>query len=82
MQPTSGKMLLTAVVLQCLDPVLNIVCCLREQGPFLLPSDPCALKGAASRIHELSAGTLSDQMAMFQAFNLWMENRYNGNNLK
>lgn len=71
-EPRAGKMLLTATVLHCLDPVLTIVCCLSHRDPFLLPADPNEKKVAAARKLELAAGTLSDHMAMLRAFNLWL----------
>ena len=77
-EPRAGKMLLTATVLRCLDPVLTIVCCLSHRDPFLLPSEPNDKKIAAARKLELAAGTLSDHMAMLRAFNLWLGARSNG----
>lgn len=78
-EPRLGKMLLTATVLHCLDPVLTIVCCLSHRDPFLLPAEPNEKKIAAARKLELAAGTLSDHMAMLRAFNLWLAARSNGN---
>lgn len=77
-EPRAGKMLLTATVLHCLDPVLTIVCCLSHRDPFLLPAEPNEKKIAAARKLELAAGTLSDHMAMLRAFNLWLAARANG----
>jgi len=77
-EPRLGKMLLTATVLHCLDPVLTIVCCLSYRDPFVLPSEPQEKKAAAARKLELSAGTLSDHMAMLRAFNLWQVAKANG----
>lgn len=76
-----GKMLLTATVLHCLDPVLTIVCCLSYRDPFVLPSEPQEKKAAAARKLELSAGTLSDHMAMLRAFNLWQIAKANGKSI-
>ena len=78
-EPRAGKMLLTATVLHCLDPVLTIVCCLSHRDPFILPAEPNEKKVAAARKLELSAGTLSDHMAMLRAFNLWLSARSAGN---
>lgn len=77
-EPRLGKMLLTATVLHCLDPVLTIVCCLSYRDPFVLPADPQEKKLAAARKLELAAGTLSDHMAMLRAFGLWQAARANG----
>lgn len=77
-EPRLGKMLLTASVLHCLDPVLTIVCCLSHRDPFLLPADKEDRKAAAQRKLELSAGTLSDHMALLRSFNLWLDARKKG----
>lgn len=66
-----GKMLLTATVLRCLDPVLTIVCSLSHRTPFVLPAEVDEKKLASTRKLELAAGTLSDHMVMLQAYNLW-----------
>lgn len=77
-EPRLGKMLLTATVLRCLDPVLTIVCCLSYREPFLLPADSEDKKAASRRRLELAAGTMSDHMALLRAFNLWQAARANG----
>ena len=75
-----GKMLLTATVLRCLDPVLTIVCSLSHRTPFLLPAESDEKKLAAARKLELAAGTLSDHMVMLRAYNLWQAAKQIGNN--
>jgi HrpA-like RNA helicase len=77
-EPRLGKMLLTATVLRCLDPVLSIVCCLSYRDPFILPADTQEKKLSAARKLELTGGSLSDHMAILRAFTLWTGARRRG----
>ena len=78
-EPRMGKMLLTATVLGCLNPVLTIVCCLSHRDPFVLPTEPGERKLAAACKQQLAAGSLSDHMAMLRAYELWSEAKRRGN---
>ena len=79
--PRLGKMLVSATILRCLDPVLTIVCCLSHRSPFILPTEADERKLAAIRQIELAAGTLSDHMVLLRAFTLWLSAKDKGNRL-
>jgi len=71
LDPVFGKILLHGVVLQCLDPVLTIVCSLSYRDPFLIPSDSRGKRSADLNRKRLAGSTFSDHNALLNAFKEW-----------
>lgn len=74
--PRLGKMLLYAVMLQCLDPILTIAASLGFRNPFTLA---LLEKSAADRAKlEFAASRVSDHDAFLAAYNGWRAAGYRG----
>ncbi|CAA2986398.1 D -box ATP-dependent RNA helicase D 6-like isoform X1 [Olea europaea subsp. europaea] len=71
--PLKSKMLLIAILLNCLDPALTLACAADYRDPFTLPTQPDEKKRAIDAKSELASlsGGLSDQLAVIAAFEGW-----------
>ncbi|XP_008451835.2 DExH-box ATP-dependent RNA helicase DExH6 isoform X3 [Cucumis melo] len=71
--PVTSKMLIFAILMNCLDPALTLACALDYKDPFTLPMLPSERKKAAAAKAELASlyGGHSDQLAVVAAFNCW-----------
>lgn len=71
--PSTSKMLLVAILMNCLDPALTLACSAYYREPFLLPMAPDEKKKAAAAKVELASlyGGYSDQLAVVAAFECW-----------
>ncbi|KAK8453741.1 hypothetical protein SEVIR_5G335400v4 [Setaria viridis] len=71
--PSTTKMLLFAILMNCLDPALTLACAADYRDPFLLPMAPDERKRAAAAKVELASlyGGFSDQLAVVAAFDCW-----------
>ncbi|KAL3693235.1 hypothetical protein R1sor_006886 [Riccia sorocarpa] len=71
--PSTSKMLLLAILLNCLDPALTMACAAGYREPFVLPMLPDQKKRAQQAKHELTAayGGYSDHLAVIAAFDGW-----------
>ncbi|KAI0497618.1 hypothetical protein KFK09_020850 [Dendrobium nobile] len=77
--PSTSKMLLFAILMNCLDPALTLACATDYREPFILPMVPDEKKKAAAAKVELASlyGGYSDQLAVVAAFECW-KNAKNG----
>ncbi|KAK3882695.1 hypothetical protein Pcinc_012942 [Petrolisthes cinctipes] len=71
--PRLAKMVITATVLKCLDPVLTIAACLAYKDPFTLPKHPSEKRNATAVRRKFTAGTYSDHMVLLKAFQAWQK---------
>ncbi|CAN6465233.1 unnamed protein product [Victoria cruziana] len=71
--PLTSKMLLFAVLMNCLDPALTLACMSGYRDPFVLPIIPDEKKKAKAAKLELASlyGGHSDQLALIAAFDCW-----------
>jgi HrpA-like RNA helicase len=71
--PSTTKMLLFAILMNCLDPALTLACAADYRDPFVLPIAPDERKRAAAARVELASlyGGFSDQLAVVAAFDCW-----------
>ncbi|CAA2971721.1 D -box ATP-dependent RNA helicase D 6-like isoform X1 [Olea europaea subsp. europaea] len=71
--PLTSKMLLIAILLNCLDPALTLACASDYRDPFTLPTLPNEKKTAVAAKSELASlsGGLGDQLAVVAAFQGW-----------
>ncbi|XP_008806703.2 DExH-box ATP-dependent RNA helicase DExH6-like isoform X2 [Phoenix dactylifera] len=71
--PSTSKMLLFAILMNCLDPALTLACASDYREPFILPMAPDERKRAAAAKVELASlyGGYSDQLAIVAAFDCW-----------
>lgn len=71
--PSTTKMLLFAILMNCLDPALTLACAADYRDPFLLPMAPDERKQATAGKVELASlyGGFSDQLAVVAAFDCW-----------
>ncbi|KAL6845214.1 hypothetical protein ACP4OV_024709 [Aristida adscensionis] len=71
--PSTTKMLLFAILMNCLDPALTLACAADYRDPFLLPMAPDERKRATAAKVELASlyGGFSDQLAVVAAFDCW-----------
>uniref|UniRef100_A0A804QYL0 RNA helicase n=1 Tax=Zea mays TaxID=4577 RepID=A0A804QYL0_MAIZE len=71
--PSTTKMLLFAILMNCLDPALTLACAADYRDPFVLPVAPDERKRAAAAKVELASlyGGFSDQLAVVAAFDFW-----------
>ncbi|KAJ8532620.1 hypothetical protein K7X08_012543 [Anisodus acutangulus] len=78
--PLTSKMLLIAILLNCLDPALTLACASDYRDPFTLPMLPNEKKRAAAAKAELASwyGGRSDQLAVVAAFDGWKSAKENG----
>ncbi|GAA0171337.1 RNA helicase [Lithospermum erythrorhizon] len=78
--PLTSKMLLVAILLDCLDPALTLACAFDYRDPFTLPMLPHEKKKAAAARSELASMFLGrgDQLAIIAAFDCWRNARERG----
>ncbi|XP_020599675.1 DExH-box ATP-dependent RNA helicase DExH6-like isoform X2 [Phalaenopsis equestris] len=78
--PSTSKMLLFAILMNCLDPALTLACATDYREPFLLPMDPDEKKKAGAAKVELASlyGGYSDQLAVVAAFECWKNAKHSG----
>ncbi|KAL2634461.1 hypothetical protein R1flu_005940 [Riccia fluitans] len=71
--PSTSKMLLLGILLNCLDPALTVACAAGYREPFVLPMLPDQKKRAQQARHELAAsyGGYSDHLAVIAAYDGW-----------
>ncbi|KAJ6851738.1 DExH-box ATP-dependent RNA helicase DExH6 [Iris pallida] len=71
--PSTGRMLLFSILMNCLEPALTLACAADYREPFLLPMAPEERKNAAAAKVELASlyGGYSDQLAVVAAFDCW-----------
>ncbi|XP_072951101.1 DExH-box ATP-dependent RNA helicase DExH6 isoform X1 [Typha angustifolia] len=71
--PSTSKMLLFAILINCLEPALTLACAADYREPFILPMAPDERKRAAAAKVELASlyGGYSDQLAVVAAFECW-----------
>nr|XP_029117614.1 DExH-box ATP-dependent RNA helicase DExH6 isoform X1 [Elaeis guineensis] len=71
--PSTSKMLLFAILMNCLEPALTLACAADYREPFILPMAPDERKRAAVAKLELASlyGGYSDQLAVVAAFDCW-----------
>uniref|UniRef100_A0A8C4NMV1 YTH domain-containing protein n=1 Tax=Eptatretus burgeri TaxID=7764 RepID=A0A8C4NMV1_EPTBU len=72
-EPRLVKMVLSSVMLKCLDPVLTIVCSLAHREPFLMPSQSSQGHAAWACRRKFAANTYSDHMVLLRAFQAWQK---------
>nr|XP_046231082.1 3'-5' RNA helicase YTHDC2 isoform X2 [Scatophagus argus] len=77
-EPHLGKMVLSAVVLKCLDPILTIACTLAYRDPFILPAQGSQKRAALHCRKRFTSSTFSDHMALLRAFQAWQKARSDG----
>ncbi|XP_003567152.2 DExH-box ATP-dependent RNA helicase DExH6 [Brachypodium distachyon] len=72
--PSTSKMLLFGILMNCLDPALTLACAADYRDPFVLPMAPDERKKAAAAKVELASlyGGFSDQLAVVAAFDCWI----------
>lgn len=78
--PSTSKMLLFAILLNCLDPALTIACAAGYREPFVLPMAPHEKKRAFAAKMEFTScyGGYSDHLAVVAAFDQWREAKKKG----
>ncbi|KAK6917992.1 Helicase, C-terminal [Dillenia turbinata] len=71
--PLTSRMLLFAILLNCLDPALTLACASAYRDPFVLPMSSSEKKKADLAKLELASlyGGNSDQLAIVAAFDCW-----------
>ncbi|KAG9439528.1 hypothetical protein H6P81_019693 [Aristolochia fimbriata] len=78
--PSISKMLLFAILMNCLDPALTLACASDFRDPFLIPMGPDEKKRASAAKSELTSlyGGNSDQLTVVAAFECWRRARSKG----
>ncbi|XP_022136468.1 DExH-box ATP-dependent RNA helicase DExH6 isoform X2 [Momordica charantia] len=78
--PVTSKMLIFAILMNCLDPALTLACASDYRDPFTLPMSPSERKKAAAAKAELASlyGGHSDQLAIVAAFDCWKNAKERG----
>ncbi|KAI5000587.1 hypothetical protein ZWY2020_005176 [Hordeum vulgare] len=78
--PSTSKMLLFGILMNCLDPALTLACAAGYRDPFFLPMAPDERKKAAAAKVELASlyGGYSDQLAVVAAFDCWTRAKEKG----
>ncbi|XP_022931521.1 DExH-box ATP-dependent RNA helicase DExH6-like isoform X1 [Cucurbita moschata] len=71
--PVTSKMLIFAILMNCLDPALTLACVSDCKDPFTHPTLPSARRIADAAKAELASlyGGHSDQLAVVAAFDCW-----------
>uniref|UniRef100_A0ACD5VVA8 Uncharacterized protein n=1 Tax=Avena sativa TaxID=4498 RepID=A0ACD5VVA8_AVESA len=71
--PSTSKMLLFGILMNCLDPALTLACAADYRDPFFIPMDPYQKKRAGAAKLELASlyGGFGDQLAVIAAFDCW-----------
>lgn len=75
--PSTSRMLLFAILMNCLDPALTLACASEYRDPFTLPILPDEKKRAAASRSELASlyGGCGDQFAVIAAFECWQNSK-------
>lgn len=78
--PVTSKMLIFAILMNCLDPALTLACASDYKDPFTLPMLPSQRKKAAAAKAELASlyGGHTDQLAVVAAFDSWKNAKERG----
>jgi ATP-dependent RNA helicase DHX36 len=78
--PSTSRMILLGILLNCLDPALTVACAAGFREPFVLPLHPYQKKQAKEARQELSAmyGGYSDHLSIVAAFDRWEAARASG----
>ncbi|XP_023512682.1 DExH-box ATP-dependent RNA helicase DExH6 isoform X1 [Cucurbita pepo subsp. pepo] len=78
--PVTSKMLIFAILMNCLEPALTLACASDYKDPFTLPMLPSERKKAAAAKAELASlyGGHSDQLAVVAAFDCWKNAKRRG----
>ncbi|KAF8043525.1 hypothetical protein BT93_A1751 [Corymbia citriodora subsp. variegata] len=78
--PLTSKMLLFAILMNCLDPALTLACASDYRDPFTLPMLPNEKKKSAVAKAELASLYYgqSDQLAVVAAFECWKKAKEKG----
>ncbi|XP_078436567.1 DExH-box ATP-dependent RNA helicase DExH6-like isoform X2 [Wolffia australiana] len=78
--PSVGKMLLFAIIMNCLDPALTLACATNLREPFVIPMTPGLKKMVATAKATLASfyGGYSDQLATIAAFDFWQMAKVQG----
>jgi HrpA-like RNA helicase len=78
--PSTSKMLLFGILMNCLDPALTLACAADYRDPFVIPVDPNERKRADAAKVELASlyGGFSDQLAVVAAFDCWSRAKHRG----
>ncbi|PKA50139.1 putative pre-mRNA-splicing factor ATP-dependent RNA helicase [Apostasia shenzhenica] len=81
--PSTSRMLLFAVLMNCLEPALTLACAADYREPFILPMAPDEKKKASLAKVELASlyGGYSDQLAIVAAFECWKRAKDRGQEL-
>lgn len=71
--PSTSKMLLFGILMNCLDPALTLACAAETRDPFFIPMEPNQKMKADTAKLELASlyGGFSDQLAVIAAFDCW-----------
>lgn len=77
--PSTSRMILLSILLNCLDPALTVACAAGFREPFVLPLHPYQKKQAQNARQELAGkyGGYSDHLAIVAAFDGWEMARAN-----
>eukprot|EP00252_Welwitschia_mirabilis_P000323 TRINITY_DN10359_c0_g1_i1.p1 TRINITY_DN10359_c0_g1~~TRINITY_DN10359_c0_g1_i1.p1 ORF type:complete len:1207 (+),score=276.23 TRINITY_DN10359_c0_g1_i1:189-3809(+) len=80
LHPSTSKMLLFAILMNCLDPALTLACASGYREPFVIPMAPKDKKSAFAAKMELASryGGYSDHLAVIAAFECWREAKIRG----
>ncbi|KAL2326748.1 hypothetical protein Fmac_020175 [Flemingia macrophylla] len=78
--PSTGRMLLFSILMNCLDPALTLACASEYKDPFVLPILPNEKERAAAARFELASmyGGCGDQFALIAAFECWHNSKTMG----
>ncbi|KAK9152429.1 hypothetical protein Syun_010738 [Stephania yunnanensis] len=78
--PSTGKMLLFAILMNCLDPALTLACASDYRDPFILPIAPDERKRAVDAKAELASlcSGRSDHLIVVVAFDFWRRAKAKG----
>ncbi|XP_020228857.1 DExH-box ATP-dependent RNA helicase DExH6 isoform X2 [Cajanus cajan] len=79
-QPSTSRMLLFSILMNCLDPALTLACASEYTDPFVLPLLPDEKERAAAARSELASlyGGCGDQFAMIAAYECWYNSKKMG----
>ncbi|KAK7304961.1 hypothetical protein VNO77_42857 [Canavalia gladiata] len=72
--PSTSRMLLFSILMNCLGPALTLACVSEYKDPFVLPILPGEKERAAAARSELASlyGCCGDQFAVLAAFQCWL----------
>ncbi|RDX62838.1 DExH-box ATP-dependent RNA helicase DExH6, partial [Mucuna pruriens] len=78
--PSTSRMLLFSILMNCLDPALTLACASDFKDPFVLPILPDEKERAAAARSELASlyGGCGDQFSIIAAFECWHNSKEMG----